>query len=301
MGKLSALLLSGTVVFGTAASVRAADLPPPPVFEQVMPEPVEFSGWYLRGDVGVGIASRPEIRSTFSDVVPGPRYEQRDLDDVAFVGGGVGYQLNHWLRFDATGEYRTSQKLSAVQSYNLGAFNVPPDNSRGYDQYTGNIQSTVALINAYVDVGTWHNITPFIGAGVGGAFNRVYGLSDTGVGGVNGAGNGGFGFAREKDSADLAWAGYAGLAYTVNPNLKLELAYRYLNMGEAKSSPIGCVNQNGCPLEVQRYRLESNDIKLGMRWMFNDVAQVEPAVYAPPPPVYAPPVYAPRPPLVRKY
>ncbi len=291
MGKLKALLLAGTVAFGATGSVHAADLPPPPAFEPAPIEPVEFGGWYLRGDVGVGIASRPEIRSTFSDVVPNPRFDEQRLGDSAFVGAGVGYQFNHWLRLDATGEYRTSQSLNAIQSFNAGAFFTPPNNSRGYDLYTGSVQSSVFLANAYIDIGSWYGITPFVGGGIGGSFNRIYGLTDVGVGGPGGFGNGGFGFAKEKDSFDLAYAAMAGLSYAISPNLKLELAYRYLNMGQATSAPIICVNTTGCTFETQRLRLQSQDIKLGMRWMFNDIAPIAPVMYSPPPQA----------PLVRKY
>ena len=283
MGKLKALFLAGTVAFGAAGSVHAADLPLPPAIEPVPVEPIEFGGWYLRGDVGVGIASKPDIRSSFSDIVPSPSFDEERLGDTAFVGAGVGYQFNHWLRFDATGEYRTSQSINEVQSYNAGAFFTPADNSRAYDQYTGNVQSSVFLANAYIDIGTWYGITPFIGGGIGGSYNRLYGLTDVGVGGPGGFGNGGFGFAREKSSFDLAYAAMAGLSYTVSPNLKLEIAYRYLNMGEANSGQIGCVNTSGCTFETQKLRLESQDIKLGMRWMFSDVAPLTPAVYSPPP------------------
>ena len=293
MGKLKALILAGTVAVGAAGSVQAADLPQPPAFEPMPVEAAEFGGWYLRGDVGVGVASKPEIRSTFSDVVPRPKFDEERLGDTAFVGAGIGYQFNHWLRFDATAEYRTSQALNAIQSYNAGAFFTPPNNSRAYDLYTGNVQSSVFLANAYIDIGTWYGITPFVGGGIGGSFNRIYGLTDVGVGGPAGFGNGGFGFARDKNSLDLAYAAMAGLSYAVSPNLKLELAYRFLNMGDATSAPIRCVNTTGCTLETQKVRLESQDIKLGMRWMFNDVTPVTPAVYAPPPPMQAP--------LVRKY
>ncbi len=290
MGKLTALLLAGTVACGIAGSVQAADLPPPPAFEPLPPEPVEFGGWYIRGDVGVGVTSKPEIRSSFSDVVPTPHFDQRSLGDAAFVGAGVGYQFNHWLRADVTGEYRTSEELNAIQSYNAGAFFSPPDSSRAYDKYTGSVQSSVFLANGYIDIGTWYGITPFVGAGIGGSYNRVYGLTDTGVGGPNGFGNGGFGYAVEKHGFDLAYAAHAGLSYAVTPNLKLELAYRYLNMGDARSAPIGCVNTTGCTFETQKIKLQSNDIKLGMRWMFSDIA---PEAYAPPPMQQAP--------LIRKY
>jgi opacity protein-like surface antigen len=32
---------------------------------------------------------------------------------------------------------------------------------------------------------------------------------------------------------NLAWAVHAGLAYNVNPSLTLELAYRYVDLGDA--------------------------------------------------------------------
>ena len=315
MGSTKALLLAGVVALGAATSARAADLPLPPPPYMPAPEPVAFGGWYLRGDVGVGIASSPHIRSTFFDesgtalsaadsaaAVPGFGRDQQHLGDSAFVGLGVGYQVNNWLRFDATGEYRTDQKLSTVESYDAGAGYGVPGAGRGYDAYNGNVQSSVFLANAYADLGTWYCLTPFIGAGVGTAYNRVTSLSDLGVGGpsfqytdsfgnlqtATGVGNGGFGMAKEHDKFSLAYAAMAGVAYTVSPNLKLELGYRYLNMGEANSGFINCVNSSGCVVEKHRYDLSSQDIRLGMRWMIGD---------ATPAPTY----YPPEQPIIRKY
>ncbi len=313
MGSTKALLLAGVVALASAGAAQAADLPPPPQFVPP-PEVVDTTGWYLRGDVGVGIASSPDIRSTFYDGsgaaltgaaldqnVPSFARVQQSIGDSAFVDAGIGYQVNNWLRFDATGEYRTSQHVSTLESYAIdGAAFGGVGQYTGYDQYDGNVQSTVALVNAYVDLGTWWCFTPFIGAGVGAAFNRVDGLHDVGVGGpsiydangnfiTGGVGNGGYGYARSKDSVDLAYQGTAGISYSVTPNVKLELAYRYLNMGTATSALINCVNSTGCVAEKHRYNLESNDIKLGVRWLFGDVGQ---AAYIPP---------APESPIIRKY
>ena len=291
MGKLNALLLAGAVAFGAIGSVHAADLPPPPPFEPMAPEPVDFGGWYLRGDVGVGSALKPDIRSTFDAgvTVPSPIFDGRDLGDTAFVGGGVGYQLNNWLRFDVTGEYRTAQSYSAVESYNSGFFNTPPDNSRAFDTYTGQVQSTVGLANVYFDAIHWNRLTGFIGGGIGASLNRFANLTDIGVGGTNT----GFGYAHERTGLSLAYQGTVGVAYDITPNLKLELAYRYLDMGDVRSSAINCQNTSTCPHEVQKVGLASQDVKIGMRWLFGD------AGYAPPPPQ---PYYPPAPPpLVRKY
>ena len=41
--------------------------------------------------------------------------------------------------------------------------------TRCYDNDQGAVSSAVFLANGYVDIGTWWGVTPFVGAGVGGA------------------------------------------------------------------------------------------------------------------------------------
>ncbi len=89
----------------------------------------------------------------------------------------------------------------------------------------------VVLANAYADLGTWWCITPFIGAGVGGA--RVT---------INGFTRRGHRQHRRRRAAEraptrdnaskwnLAWAVHAGLAYKVTPNFTVELAYRAISI-----------------------------------------------------------------------
>ena len=89
--------------------------------------------------------------------------------------------------------------------------------------------------------------------------------------GPNGFGVGGFGFSHGRRTTDLAWAAMAGVSYAITPNLKLELAYRYLDMGDIKTGPIVCQNTPACGNEVQKIHLASQDVKLGMRWMFTDI------------------------------
>ena len=288
MGTCKALLLAGAAVMGVAGTALAADLPPPPPPPvEYAPEPVSFSGWYIRGDVGVGASESPDLRSSFDDgfVVPSPHFDQQSLGDSAFAGAGIGYQFNSWLRFDVTGEYRTAQSLSSVQSYDCSSFGCTDGNggTRAFDKYSGSVQSIVALFNVYADIGTWYGVTPFVGGSVGGAFNHVAGLTDVGVGGPGGFGVGGFGYSKAHDDMDLAWAVTAGLAYSITPNLKLELAYRYLDMGDIKSGAIICQNTPSCGDEVQRIHLASQDVKLGMRWMFSDIVEPQPVLYPPPP------------------
>jgi opacity protein-like surface antigen len=223
------------------------------------------------------------MRSTFDAgfVVDKPRFESSRLGDSTIIGLGVGYKFNNWLRADVTGEYRTAGHFGAVESY--GPTFCTSASGRCYDSYSASISNAVFLANGYVDIGTWYGLTPFVGAGVGFASSTVRGLTDTG----NSLGAQGFGWAADKTTTNFAWALMAGLGYTVNSNLKLELGYRYLNMGTVTSAGINCTNAPACGNEVQRFKLASHDIRLGMRWMFNE---------PPPPPM--PPMQMP---LVRKY
>ena len=146
MGMSKALLIAGCVAIVSTVGARAADLPMPPVLEPMAPAP-DFSGWYLRADVGVGAAELGKFTPRFSGggLPAGFLVNEKHLDDSAFAGVGAGYQFNNWLRFDATGEYRTSQRFQAIESAGLG-----------YDTYNGSIQSSVFLANGYVDVGHWY-------------------------------------------------------------------------------------------------------------------------------------------------
>ena len=87
---------------------------------------------------------------------------------------------------------------------------------------------------------------------------------------------GGRSIAPDHTNWNFAWAFHAGVAYTASPNLKLELAYRYLDMGSTWAS-INCVG--GCAPDVFKLRdITSQDIMIGMRWLL----QPEQPVLAPP-------------------
>ncbi len=278
MGSFKALFFAGVASLAATTTASAADLllPPPPPVEPAF-IPVDFGGsFYLRGDVGVGISDLRTRASTFQEFVPDARYEQHTLDDSGIVDLGVGYKFNHYFRADVTGEYRTSAHFGAIESYNQGYFNNPQDGSRSYDIYNGSIRSIVGLVNGYVDLGTWWCLTPYVGAGVGVANNKVSSIVDQGA-------FGGFGYSSSHSQTNFAWALMTGVAFNVTPSTKIELGYRYLNLGNASSGPIYCQNQSNCPNETQHYKLASQDIRLGVRYMFND---------GPPPVQY---------PLVRKY
>jgi opacity protein-like surface antigen len=280
-------LAGAAALLSTAA--LAADLPPPlpaPVYRA--PAAVDTGGWYLRGDVGVGVQSFQSFDFHQTNVASGARWpaswniDQKDISDVTILGFGLGYAWNNWLRFDVTGEYRTKDKFKAVGSYHGAAdfCAVLGVDGTCRDQYDGNHSATVVLANAYIDLGTWWCITPFIGAGVGTAYHKITGLTDTGF--VAG-GTSAFGItSTDHTQWNLAWAVHAGLAYNVSNNLKLEFSYRYLNMGNVDTAEIlcgssGCGTGSGPRAYYTLHNLSSQDFRLGFRWML----QPETPVYQP--------------------
>jgi opacity protein-like surface antigen len=279
MGRSFALLLAAAIAVGASASAQAADLLPPPPLPPMEPPPPDFGGWYLRGDVGVSANQLSSVSSQFTNgavFVPAPAFNSATIGDSAFAGAGVGYQFNNWFRFDVTAEYQTAAQYGAVQSF-ANLWNLPCG-ARCYDLYHGQHSAAVFLANAYVDLGTWYGITPFIGGGVGVGVNWLENFYD-----ISAQPAGGFGFAQNRMPTNFAWQLSAGLAYNVTPNLKLEVGYRYLDYGKMSTGTFICQGVGGgCPGEVQSFYLASHNVKLGFRYVI-------PTLTPPPPP------------LIRKY
>jgi len=249
-----------------SSAAFAADMPSimPAPQQYYAPPAQDFGGWYLRGDIGM-TNSKGTLHSNLYDTLPaGTSLAQLG---EGFTGGmsyglGVGYQFNSWFRADVTGEYRSRVGFSGTD------FTMFPNGGGPLsDVYNGGYTSWVGLVNAYADLGTWWCVTPFVGVGIGGANLRTTGLQDTGALIRGGVVQSASYFAQGASTTNLAWAVHAGLAYKVNSNFTIELAYRYLDMGTAVhgfgSSFDGT---NAGPSTFQFRDLTSQDLKIGVRW-----------------------------------
>jgi opacity protein-like surface antigen len=252
------------------ASAHAADYPQPPPYmpppQQVIIQPApEFAGkWYLRGQIGYGAAGYDKFE--ISPLNPGDTVPAHSMGDASFIGAGVGYEWNSWLRFDATLEYRFKSDLHALGVY-----------AGGTDEYQGHLNSWVGLFNGYVDLGTWDCFTPFVGVGVGFARNSITDLVD--VNPLNIA----YGTGRGTSTWNFAWALYAGVTYNVSENFKVDLTYRYLNLGSAQDT-VDCAGGSGCN-KFEYDNIYSHDFMLAFRWECCELPPPPPpVVYQPPPP-----------------
>jgi opacity protein-like surface antigen len=172
---LAALALSAFADRG-----NAADMPTIPIINAPRAPWLEIgSNWYLRGDFSYRM---------YDDVfagIAGP-------EDAAALGLGIGYKFNNWLRTDLTLDYAFRTEFSGLPG--------------------ARFWNATTLVNGYVDLGTWFGVTPYVGAGVGAAYNHLD-------------------FLAGDSSWNFAWAGMLGAAYHLSQNLSVDFGYRYVDLG----------------------------------------------------------------------
>jgi len=278
------------------------------------------TNWYIRGDMGFSFDTAPTL--TYPNVLTppppglatianpagyGPSSSGHDFN----VGLGIGYRYNDYLRFDATYEYRTGAGTSQVNGGIVCPYYAAGETSQGgptpillgYAYETNQTcnsyltlkqHNNVGLANAYVDLGTYWGITPYIGAGAGLNVNSASGtlnyfktsdgtsyradLSPTGQyphiwvdpygNAINPQPNIPFApqnWDRKINSTtySLAIALMAGVGIQLTPNATLDLNYRYLNLGTTKLSL-----NNGAGAVITS-KNNAQDLRVGMRYLLN--------------------------------
>jgi opacity protein-like surface antigen len=254
-----------------SSAALAADMAiaPPPMYAPPVIE--DFGGWYLRGDIGFSNQKVNHLNNAL-DANNTTSVQNLNFSTAGIFGAGVGYQFNHWFRADITGEYRGNSDFS-------GTDQITYPGGIGTDVYHATKSEWVALANAYVDLGTWWCITPFVGAGVGAARVSIANFTDQGIANNGGGALPGLALGDTVAKWNLAWALHAGVAYKVNPNFTVELAYRYLNMGDGLTGDLRTFDGTNNIVNPMTFKtITSQDLMLGVRWNLES-----PAVYAPPP------------------
>jgi opacity protein-like surface antigen len=269
MGSMKTLLSAGAIAAGLSVPAFAADmapLAPPPIFGSgAAPAAVAElgTGWYLRGDIGYG-----EFRNVKDTPygVPVPPLDREKIERTWSAGAGIGYQLTSWLRLDGTVDYRNDSNFSATSSRT--------NYIEGFSTDRAKFESTTFLANGYIDLGNWSGITPYIGAGVGAAQTRLRDYNGqvtcltTTCGDTSGAT---YAIGPQptlsplpsKTTYTLAWALMAGAAVDIASGVKLDLGYRYVNLGEARTR----FDQFGVGTKLKA--IDSHEVRLGVRYMID--------------------------------
>jgi opacity protein-like surface antigen len=269
MGPTKMLAFAGaaTALFATTAA-SAADFP---AMRQPAPPPVvDTSGWYLRGDIGMTNQQVKKLDNVLFETTADLVHHDKNFESGMLFGVGAGYRWNNWLRFDVTGEYRGETGFHGFDTW------TDVNGDPRFNNYTAKKSEWLVLANAYIDLGTWWCVTPFIGAGVGWSYVTMHSFRDAGIAETSGLPT--MAFADAASKSNFAWALHAGLAYEVTKAFTIELAYRYVNLGKGVTGDIIAFDGTNDVNNPMHFKdITSHDVKFGLRWML----QPEPAYQAP--------------------
>jgi opacity protein-like surface antigen len=226
----------------SAALAQAADIPdypslPLPSREKLLQSVELSSGWYLRGDIGYQFRHAGSSLSGDTTLVPSPASAK--LDNAFMAGIGAGYKA-HWFRVDLTGDYSWRSKYNATTVSGT--------------TIDGKINAFTVMFNGYLDLGTWFGITPYVGAGIGGADLVFSGYRNPSAAASMPSS------APMSERWNLAWAAMAGLSYNFAPNLLLDVGYRHVDMGDVSGGP-----NNHLTIK----RLTGDEIRVGIRYLID--------------------------------
>ncbi len=294
------LKFAKATLLGTAAAAlfahgaSAADIIEAPVVEAPAPVVVEeapagSSGWYLRGDIDYHWSEADDISYITYGPPPGTgAFTTTEIDGSWSIGAGIGYRLNDYLRTDLTVDYLTGADFTGSTSGFCGGVACTSFDTSSYS-------ALLVLANAYVDLGTYHGFTPYIGAGIGGAHvNWDDLINDDGTNVTTHRGN---------SNMRFAYALMAGTSYCVTDNVDLDVGYRYTHIDGgrmfdyADSIPTDAFGGTGPGYDDG---IDLHEVRAGLRYSFGGARKgcggggVETVAYEPAPtPDFSQPVYKP--------
>ncbi len=267
-----ACAISACIISGASA----ADMFPPEAPALGSQEKLEFgTGWYLRGDItwarektpsvfpDLALASKSKQQNSWSlNIGPGYKFNnwfRADMTYNYFKQLNVATQSANFTCYDG---------VNPVNDLNGVLVAVHAQENSCYSKQTGSLGRHTLLFNGYLDLGTWAGVTPYVGAGVGTVYSRAAGNYDwyTAANGLHYGptltmpnpsplpelwmDNNGVVVAKpitqfgvqdhratiSRRNFNMAWALMAGIAYDVSPNAKIDLGYRYVNLGKYTST-----------------------------------------------------------------
>ena len=262
-------IMAGATLGALTATAFAADLIDPPVIEApVIKEVKPFGGWYIRGDVGYSFndardKARYSGRFQGGAALPGAQPPvlledvpadliDPEIDDTMFVGVGVGAHMGQYLRGDITADFHFNGHNSSPFFGDGGTNPACVDGLCDYS-FDGDFNAITVLANAYVDMGTYAGITPYVGAGIGFAHVDYKDVTSTACGdplasgattsacdpsGVNPAVLVNTDY-EGSSSLRLAWSLAAGASYSVNDAFALDAGYRFVRISEGEMAHAG--------------------------------------------------------------
>ena len=213
-----------------------------------VPIPEYIARYYFRLDAGIGFGDSPtgsEQGYVYGeDSLGGPWPMQsgwfnNDFDSLVTLGVGAGVYIGSGFRLDLTAETRSQGKVKINGDYQY--ISVDDDQVRGRVRDETTLRGGIFLVNGYYDFdrGPSSRFTPYIGAGLGFAWNELKRNHSTVEisRDCSGSCDGSFSsrdFQSVQDKThDIVFAAsaMAGLSYRISDYALLDMNYRYLYAG----------------------------------------------------------------------
>lgn len=274
------LMWSAIAAAMLGASAHAADLPQPDVV-QAPPAEVQIasiSGWYLRGDASYSImnirGADYSITNSQTGFNGGNTFARTSMENSATFGVGAGYQFNNYLRSDVTLDYTLRSTFNGSTDGFCG--NGNPCSSRDISH----VSIFSLLANAYVDLGTYGSVTPYIGGGIGASHVDWDVLSNSDDDGTFIHGG--------ASSWRFTYALMAGASVDLTCNLKADVGYRWRHINGGAMFSSNSFNAGAVQVGPGRDKgFDIHEVRGGLRYQFGNGGCGEVAAAPPAPmPVY---------------
>lgn len=194
---------------------------------------------YIRGDVGYAFSEH--VAADQSKNAP---THNEDFENGYFLEGGYGCSFTRRLRAEVVFGYQIEKDFTGTQAA------TPLTNI-----VSTSVTSHTLMANFYLDLGNYRRLKPYIGAGIGMAYNV---MDDVGPGTNNGL------YIDGGEDLAFAWSVMAGVGYQLTPKTMLDVGYRYLDVGSVSSGT--AVSNSTLGVAHNITQMGSHQIKAGFRY-----------------------------------
>lgn len=194
------------------------------------------AGFYLGASGGLNFLSDSEIDTGLGTV-------DNEYDGGFVLSGQAGYDSGRiWQYGSLRGELELSYRENEIDQHVLGGNGLPGS--------TGTASTTALMANLFHDFETGTPLTPYVGGGIGYAWNE---LDNYGVTGLD---------VLDDDDSGFAWQLGAGLGFAVSEQATVSLDYRYFSTS-ADVETTAAAGSVGSDVD-----LDSHTVMLGLRYRF---------------------------------
>lgn len=206
-------------------------------------------GWapYVEAKTGGAYEQIGSIKNTTNVANPAAVNKTSVDDVVGVVGAAAGVSLKSWgVPMRAEAEYAYHTNLAYNPNPTFIAAGVPTS-------LKSDVTSHTLFANLYYDFETGTAFTPYVGVGLGAAWNYTKSKGTVIATGQSAD--------YDRDTLNLAWNVGAGCAYTLSDNWKLTTGYRYVDLGKV----VWGEKSDG---QLTSKDITTHEVLLGLRYQF---------------------------------